>query len=241
MRNTLTKLFVSLHLFLAPALYAQQHQSETSSPLYGKTIHVLGDSYVENHQRPYSEAWHALVAEKNQMTYRNFGRNGGCVAFDRSREGFGPSLLVRYKDMPDDADLILIIAGHNDAGTIQNSADSLQMFCDSLDLLLTRLQEKYPQAAIAYVTPWYVDRDGFRPTVRTIRQVCRKHRVPVLRNYRKSCIIKVRDAEFRKKYFQGPNDTAHLNRAGHELFLPVGEKFLQKVMKRHNKARRHQP
>ena len=34
------------------------------APLYGKTINVIGDSYVKNHRRPYEEAWHYLVAGK---------------------------------------------------------------------------------------------------------------------------------------------------------------------------------
>ena len=66
---------------------------------------------------------------------------------------------------------------------------------------------------------------------KTIQKVCKQHGVPVLNNYRKSSIIKVRDEEFRKKYFQGPKDTAHLNNAGHDLFLPVGmEWFLNNII-----------
>jgi hypothetical protein len=40
----------------------------------------------------------------------------------------------------------------------------------------------------------------------------------------------VRDAAFRKKYFQGANDTAHLNAEGHDLFLPVGKAWFLKYM-----------
>ena len=37
------------------------------------------------------------------------------------------------------------------------------------------------------------------------------------------------DEAFRKKYFQGGKgtDTAHLNEAGHNLFLPVGKKWFE--------------
>ena len=80
-----------------------------------KIISVLGDSYVRNHKRPYEETWHYKVATMNGMNYRNHGRNGGCVAFDRSKEGFGPSLLVRYQEMDPNSDIVVIIAGHNDA------------------------------------------------------------------------------------------------------------------------------
>ncbi|MCM1313717.1 MAG: SGNH/GDSL hydrolase family protein, partial [Bacteroides sp.] len=199
--------------------------------LEGKTINVIGDSYVRNHKRPYSESWHSKFAEKYGMRYNNYGRNGGCVAFDRTKDGFGPSMMVRYKDMDNDADIVLLIAGHNDAGMVGNSTDSLAMFRDSLDLLLTELRHKYPKGKIGYVTPWYVDRDGFEPVVRTIKKICKKHRVPVLDNYSKKCVIKLRDEDFRRKYFQGVNDTAHLNAEGHDLFLPVGEKFILDMMR----------
>lgn len=222
---------IAIALMTSISVTAQESRTDndTAELLKGKTINVIGDSYVRNHKRPYTEAWHAKFAEKYDMTYNNYGRNGGCVAFDRSKEGFGPSMMVRYKDMDDNADIILIIAGHNDAVKIGNSSDSLQMFRDSLDLLLTKLEDKYPNGKIGYVTPWYVDRAGFGPVTKTIKKVCKKHHVPVLDNCRKSSLIKVRDEEFRKKYFQRADDNAHLNAEGHKLFLPTGEKFIIKL------------
>ncbi len=190
-------------------------------------VNVIGDSYVANHRRPKAEAWHALWAAKHGYTYNNYGRNGGCVAFDRSREGFGPSLMVRYSQMDANADLVIVIAGHNDAVKVGNSADSLQMFTDSCSLLIDRIRRQCPRARVVWVTPWYVDHPGFNPVIKAIRKVCRKKRVPVLNNYSKRSIIKVRDAAFRKQYFQGNNDTAHLNAQGHQLFLPVAEEFLE--------------
>lgn len=228
----LTALLMSV--MVAAGIQAQIAGEELATgindPLQGKVVNVLGDSYVRNHRRPFEEAWHYQVAALHGMKYNNYGRNGGCVAFDRSSEGFGPSLLVRYKEMDAEADLVLIIAGHNDAGIVGNSKEKLALFADSLDLLLNKVKEQCPKARIAWVTPWWVDRDGFKPVVRMIKKVCKRHRVPVLDNYKKSCVVKVRDAAFRKQYFQGADDTAHLNKEGHQLFLPVGDAFVKKVM-----------
>lgn len=201
------------------------------NPLKGKVMNVLGDSYVANHRRPKTEAWHYKFAEKYGMKYNNYGRNGGCIAFDRTHQGFGPSLMERYKGMDREADLVVIIAGHNDAFFVKQNKDSLQMLSDSLDILLTQIKQYCPKAKIAYVTPWFVDRTGFKETIQIIRKVCRKHHVPVLDNYNKKSLIKVRDEEFRKQYFQGIKDTAHLNNDGHDLYLPLAEKFLLKVLK----------
>lgn len=220
-------------LLTVPAIHSQQtNTTDVVETLKGKTINVIGDSYVANHKRPRSESWHSKLAQKHGMVYNNYGRNGGCVAFDRSKDGFGPSLMVRHKEMAKDADFILIIAGHNDATKIGSSKDSLSMFADSLDILLHSIKGNHPNAKIGYVTPWYIDKAGFPPVVKIIKKICRKHNVPVLNNYRKKSIIKVRDSEFRKKYFQGANDTAHLNNAGHDLFFPVGEDFIIKLANR---------
>ena len=76
-----------------------QKNDEKNAPLYGKTINIIGDSYVANHRRPKEETWHSMVASKYGMTYRNYGRNGCCIAFNRDKDGFGPSLLEKYKMM----------------------------------------------------------------------------------------------------------------------------------------------
>ncbi len=198
----------------------------------GKVLNVIGDSYVANHRRPKEESWHSKFARKHGMIYNNYGRNGACVAFDRSKEGFGQMLAVRYKDMAPEADYIVIIAGHNDSWRIGNSKESLQLFTDSLNSLLASLKKMYPNGKIGYVTPWYVDQPGFAPTVEIIKKLCAKHKVPLLDNFNENCVIKVRDGEFRKKYFQGNDDTAHLNADGHDLFLPVAEEWmLQQVVR----------
>ena len=228
-RSLVTSIFFCMSFFSNAVICASNIEKDELS-LKGLVINVIGDSYVANHKCPKSESWHSKFAAKYGMVYNNYGRNGGCVAFDRSKDGFGPSLMVRYKMMADNADVILIIAGHNDATKIGLSRDSLKMFSDSLDVLLTSIKIKSPNAKIGYVTPWYVDRNGFKETVKVIKKVCRKHGVPVLDNYSKKCIIKVRDENFRTKYFQGKNDTAHLNDSGHDLFLPIGESFIKKLI-----------
>ena len=92
---------------------------------------------------------------------------------------------------------------------------------------LKKAFDKYPNPKAVVVAHLY----GTPAKMDEIMAICAKHNVPVLDNYKEDCIIKVRDAEFRKKYFQGANDTAHLNDAGHDLFMSVGEEFLLNLFK----------
>lgn len=203
--------------------------------LSAQVINVIGDSYVANHKRPKEEAWHAKMAEQMGLKYNNYGRNGSSIAFDRTHDGkynFGPAMWVRYKDMEPNADYVLIVAGHNDADKVKLNKDSLQMFCDSLEVLLTGIERHCPNAKIGFVTHWYVDRDGFEPVCKAIKKACKKHKIPVLMNYSPKCVIKVRDAEFRKQYFQSAEDKAHLNAVGHDLFLPVATAWFNKYVKK---------
>lgn len=194
-----------------------------------KTIAFLGDSYVKNHKRPFSEAWHAKASANIGLNYVNCGRNGSCIAFDRTDDGFGPAMTERYKtEIPDSTDCIVIIAGHNDADYIRKHGEQnlWNDFCNGLDTLLDGLHNQYPNAKIAFVTPWAVDRQYFPEVTNQIIKACLKRGIPVL-DMAAMGVIEVNNPEFRAKYFQGPNDTAHLNSAGHDLLVPLGEAFLQ--------------
>lgn len=248
--NRVTTLLLSL---LPSAAFAQQgyynatrpidHDAPVTeavrdAPLFERTMVVIGDSYVRNHRRPIEETWHYRLAEKYHINYLNYGKNGNCVAFDRTRSGFGIPMYQRYDEMPDAADYVLVIAGHNDADMIGQASDEsddaaravlhdslLAEFRTRLGELLDSLIVKYPAAKLAFVTPWNVDRPGFPEVLETIRDVCGDHSVPLYDAARCSGIY-VRDAAFRRRYFQRPNDTAHLNADGHALFMPKMEAFL---------------
>lgn len=194
--------------------------------LGGQTLAVFGDSYVANHRAKKEETWHAKWAALHGYEYQNVGRNGSCVAFDRTKDGFGPAMMVRYTQLSSEADVVLLIAGHNDADKCGDSKDSLRMFRDSLSVLIDRIRLQCPRARLGYVTPWAVDRPGFKGIHRVIVKVCRKKKVPVLDNFRNDCPIRVLDDDFRRRYFQAPQDKAHLNAAGHDLYLPYAERWM---------------
>lgn len=195
------------------------------SPLYGKSIVVFGDSYVQNSANPIEETWHYKLAVKYNMEYHNWGRNGNCLAYEWRTEQFGPPMYERYTALPDTADYVIVIGGHNDAMLMHRYGDNTDFFRSKLDILCKGLKQKYPTAKICFVTPWNVPQPMYKETAQAIEDVCGQYGIPVFNSVMRSG-INVRFQGFRRIYFQGPDDVAHLNAKGHDLFLPRIEPFL---------------
>ena len=226
-----------LFLFLALDSFAQEvlvrlpvqpcdaPASIQAAPLYGKKILLFGDSYVKNAGCPVQETWHYKLAEKYNMEYHNFGWNGNAVAYDRTDENFGPPMYERYKVLPDNADYVIICGGHNDATRMRKLEEGTDLFREKLKVLCEGLISKFPSAKICFVTPWRVPSPMFEEMTAVLLEVCGTYSIPVFDATRYSGIY-VWDQDFRRLYFQNPFDTAHLNSAGHDLFMPKMEHFL---------------
>jgi lysophospholipase L1-like esterase len=201
-------------------------------PLKGRKIGFIGDSYVRNHREPIENTWHYKFAAKHGMEYYNYGRNGNCIALDLKQWGTG--MYQRYKDMRDDLDYVVVIAGHNDASQGRLDSIGVDTFKERLRILCEGLIEKYPHARMFFFTPWACE--GFvgsprQTVVDAMLEVCGSYGIPVFDAARFSNIF-VTSEKFRKIYFQGGKgtDTAHLNARGHDRFLPVAEHFLLPYM-----------
>ncbi len=246
-KNTFAAFFAAAAL--SSSLYAQSYlkferdfapaAGIESSPLYRKSIAVLGDSYVQNHRRPPEESWHCRLAEKYQMHYYNYGRNGNRMVFPHPKQG--TVMLERYTEIPKDIDYIVVIAGHNDANAInrlngdhavtetdplteQAKAAMLDEFKRGCRRFVTSLKADYPKAKIVFVTPWAVDSPFFPEVIATIKAETAAADVPC---YDAASLsgVNPNDADYRRRYFQGEKDTAHLNAEGHRLMLEKIEPF----------------
>lgn len=203
-------------------------------PLKGKKIGFIGDSYVRNHREPIENTWHYKFARKHQMEYFNYGRNGNCIALDLQQWGTG--MYQRYKDMRDDLDYVVVIAGHNDASGNRIDSIGADLFRERLSILCRGLIERYPRAQIFFFTPWTCeDFVGSKRqfVVDTMLEVCGSFGIPVFDAARCSGIFAASE-QFRKIYFQGGKgtDKAHLNALGHDRFLPVAESFILNYISR---------
>lgn len=209
--------------------YIKLIQSENISPLTGKKINVLGDSYVANHQQPVSNTWHYKIADKYNMTYRNYGINGNGMV-----SGNNP-MSERYINMDDDADYVLIIGGTNDF----NYQTEIEEFKSDLADFIENLTIKYPNSIIAFFTIWnsleqlnpaYTSSKGIKLKEYNdaIVEECNKFSIPVFNSWNNSG-IRAWDSTFRTNYFQSPTDHAHLNASGHDLFINKAATFLMSL------------
>jgi len=207
-------------------------QTTEEGPLAGKRIAFLGDSYVRNHREPAMLTWQYKFARKHGMTYFNYGRNGSNVAYNSKQ--WGPAMYVRYKDLPEQLDYVVVVGGHNDSaglpliGGVEGYKSRLAELCEGL---ITR----YPAAQIFFFTRWtapdFIGSD-FEKVVDATLEVCGSYSIPVFDSARRGGIY-IGNETFRKTFLQpkkGNTDTAHLNARGHDRFLPVAESFLLQYM-----------
>ncbi|MBQ7471689.1 MAG: SGNH/GDSL hydrolase family protein [Prevotella sp.] len=215
--STLAFLFLSLSPTLAQTTEPQRLR-----------MGVIGDSYVRNHREPVENTWHYKFAQRHGFEYINYGRNGACVSIDRQR--FGPALWKRYQEMSDSLDLVIVIAGHNDAALLDSIG--LPLYRQRLGEVCQGLIARYPETRILWFTPWSHDDPNFLQIVDATIDVCGSWGIPVFDAYRRSNIF-ARDDRFRDIYFQsGRRDHAHLNARGHDRFLPVAESFIMQYLNR---------
>ena len=125
------------------------------SNLTGKTLVAIGDSLIYGSKHGNHITWVNKLGAKHNMTVYNHGLNGGTVALQTAEPNKVP-MVVRYKDMEDGADYVVVLGGANDKrlsiplGEV-DSEDSAT-FCGALNNLILGLTAKYPKAKFLFLT-----------------------------------------------------------------------------------------
>ena len=165
----------------------------TNNRLHGKTIVAIGDSLFHGSTDCQGNTWLEMMARRNEMTLYNYGQNGNTVAVQHVETQKLAPMCVRFADMADGADYVVVLGGANDKrlnvplGGID--ASCTETFCGALNALILGLTAKYPRARILFMTNYNrwpgVNNIGLSDLdyVEAMKAVCAKWSIPCFDNY----------------------------------------------------------
>ena len=205
--------------------------------LKGLKINFLGDSITEaagvgNFENVY---WKRIKNEYGAEVVRGYGIGGTRFArqLTPSAEArWDLDFCTRYKDMDDDADLVVVFGGTNDFGHGDAPLGQMSDRCDTTfygacHTLFEGLINKYPSATIVIMTPLHrcnednLRGDGYKASdvgnllvyVNIIKEVAAYYSLPVLDLWSVSS-IQPKVEVIKQKYCP---DGLHPNDAGHAI------------------------
>ena len=139
----------------------------STNSLYGKKILAIGDSFVKGHSLSDNQTWLYKLAKRHNMTYYNYGFNGASIAYDPNDTQY-TSIMTQLQSILDtvnETDYIVVLGGHNDSNPslhggsaipIGNDTDNVNTtFKGALNILITSLLTKYPNAKLLMMSPFY--------------------------------------------------------------------------------------
>lgn len=195
--------------------------------LYGKKIIAIGDSMVQGHSIAKDKGWLAMIANRNNMTFVNYGINGTFMT-DRLY-GTSKGVVERYIDMDDDADYIIVFAGTNDgaSGVVigENSSSNPSEFKGALNIICKGLLDKYPTKRIMFITP-YLRNSKYVDYINAVEDICALYGIRVFNNMKNGGVCWQNDSQVQALTL---NDSYHLNLVGMEYASYKYEEELKRL------------
>lgn len=211
------------------------------SNLDNKTLVAIGDSLIYGNKLGNDATWVNKLAARHNMTVYNHGINGNTVARQQTETKNQP-MCVRYADMENGADYVVVLGGANDKrlsvplGEDDSTDDTT--FKGALNVLISGLTEKYPRAHILFMTNYdrwpsknklgisdidYVD---------AMISVCARRSIPCFDNYRESG-VSFRDPETLKWLDEGIvlgiGENHHFSDEAYDLLLEKYDPILESL------------
>lgn len=217
---------------LADAKYDIEHMSP--SFWFGKKANFLGDSITYGLYTPIGETTPNARADKRfceiacemlgAPVCRNYGVSGTSIS-RTSTQSPSQAMSIRYTDMDNDADLIVVAGGTNDYGTnvplgsINDTTDI--SFYGGLNVLCDGLQSKYLGKRIVFITPIHRQNEGMNSSGYTLKQYIQaiydvakdKYGFAVVDGFEMG--ISTANSTFKASYIV---DGLHPNPIGHEVY-----------------------
>lgn len=215
----------------------------TDTVLRGKSILFVGDSLTAGYGLSNADqSWPMLLQSSYGMEVTLCSVSASTFVTSDLKEYTTGGCYEPYveRTLPEgNFDLVLVEGGGNDwycAAPLGDSLDSRdpKTFKGAVNVVIDRIGEKYPDAALVFMTPWVPkerESTGWTPEMdyyEALSQVCQAREVPCFqaRDPEVSGIY-AGDSAFRGKYFLTEEDPWHLNAAGQALFAPVIARWLE--------------
>lgn len=207
--------------------------------LEGIKMYALGDSYFGGSSLGQHQTWVNLIGYQYDMSFINFGIGGNTVARASGTGSNQPPMCNRYTEMPMDGNLYFIEGGRNDRhysvpyGT--NDSTNGSTFKGALNIIISAVRQKAPDALIVLVTPWSnLGEKGYLGTNNTYAQAMielaeyynDKHVICMNNSDTKFTGIDMAVSSCRLKYCLTPSDVSHLNANGMYMVKDKFEKWL---------------
>ena len=217
--------------------------------LKGLKINFLGDSITEGHGVSCVENvyWNLLKRNEGLCEARGYGIGGTRFAKRKNpseKARWDLDFILRYPEMDDDADVVVIFGGtndfgHGDAPLGEMSDRTPYTFYGACHTLFEGIINKYPEATVVVMTPLHriqednprgdglkQDGEGLAPLssyVEIIKEVAQYYSLPVLDLWSVSG-IQPKVQIIREKYCP---DGLHPNDEGHKLIASRLAGFLK--------------
>lgn len=155
-----------------------EYASKIASPLTGKNIGFLGDSFTAG-----TTSYTSYIVERTKCIEYNYGVGGTRISLDSDSAGL--SFIHRVAGMDENLDIVCVFGGINDAskydltnslyGTIDDAIMTDEEIADgetepssfysAVKTLLSQLIYKYPEKLIVMVIPPHVLDESFDPSI----------------------------------------------------------------------------
>ena len=205
--------------------------------LRGKSILFVGDSLTAGYGlSDVSQSWPSLLQSSYGMEVTVCSISGSTFVTADKKEYATGGCYEPYveRTLPEgNFDIVFVEGGGNDWHCAAPMGDSLESrdpktFKGAVNVVIDRIQEKYPNAALLFMTSWIPqerDSKGCTPEMdyyEAMSQICQMREIPCFQARDPEISgVYARDTAFRKQYFLTETDPWHLNAAGQAKFAPV--------------------
>lgn len=206
--------------------------------LRGKTLVALGDSLIFGNKLKNEATWVNKLGKKYGMTVYNHGVNGNTVAV-QEKETKTPPMCVRFADMEEGADYVVVLGGANDKRLDvpigENGDTDPHTFKGALNTLIAGLSAKYPRAKILFLTNYnrWPGKNALGVSdvayVDAMLEICALNAIPCFDNYRGSGISfqnKAQLAWIDEGLSLGLPENHHFSDEAYDWLLPKYEMLL---------------